>query len=220
MRENIIVSIKWLELSLDHRETSQILYESLYSSFPSNQIHSYFEWIFCYFLYNRFMQKDRLHNVAFIDGQNLYRWLDWDLDFQRFRIYLHDKYHIEEAYYFIGYDDQSGLYTSLQKAGFIVIFNPHKESQISSKKWNVDVNLAFHMMKTLIEGNVGNIMLISGDGDYKPVVDYLIEKNRFLRILAPNMKYCSSLYKKWSNFPKQYISTLADLQSLLQYHKK
>ncbi len=166
------------------------------------------------------MEKKKIKNLAFIDWQNLYRWLEWNLDYQRFRVYIQDKYNIEEAYYFIGYDDQSGLYTKLQKAGFIVVFNPHKESQISSKKWNVDVNLAFHMMRSLIEDDFSEIMLISGDGDYKPVVEYLIEKNRFLRILAPNMQYCSSLYKKWANFPKKYISSFSDLRSTLEYKKR
>ena len=49
------------------------------------------------------MEHQKIHNNAFIDGQNLYRGLDWDLDYARFRVYLRDKYHIEEAYYFIGY---------------------------------------------------------------------------------------------------------------------
>ena len=165
------------------------------------------------------MQKQKIHNIAFIDGQNLYMWLPWKLDYTRFRVYLKDKYHIEEAYYFIGYDDENWLYVRLQQAGFIVTFNPHKESQMSTKKWNVDVNLAFHMMKSFIENDSHQIMLISGDGDYKPVIEYLIHKKRFLRILAPNMQYCSSLYKKWSNFPRQYISTIADLREVLEYKK-
>ena len=75
------------------------------------------------------------------------------------------------------------------------------------------------MMKSFIENDSHQIMLISGDGDYKPVVEYLIHKKRFLRILAPNMQYCSSLYKKWSNFPRQYISTMADLREVLEYKK-
>ena len=40
------------------------------------------------------------------------------------------------------------------------------------------------------------IILVSGDGDYKKVVDYLIKKNRFEKILFPNKKFASSLYKK------------------------
>jgi uncharacterized LabA/DUF88 family protein len=58
------------------------------------------------------------------------------------------------------------------------------------------VNLTFHMMRSLIEDDFDAVILISGDGDYEPVVSYLIEKDKFSKILAPNMQYCSSLYKK------------------------
>jgi hypothetical protein len=52
-------------------------------------------------------------------------------------------------------------------------------------------------MKNLIENiNLGKIVIISGDGDYKKLVDYLISKNKFLKILFPNKKFASSLYKK------------------------
>lgn len=40
------------------------------------------------------------------------------------------------------------------------------------------------------------IVLVSGDGDYKLLVDFLIEENRFKKILFPDRKYASSLYKK------------------------
>jgi uncharacterized LabA/DUF88 family protein len=165
------------------------------------------------------MQKKKIHNIAFIDWQNLYRWLWWNLDYSRFRVYLRDKYHIEEAYYFIWYEEQIWLYTGLQKAWFIVVFNRKWETLKSNKKWNVDVNLAFHMMRFFIEEEFDKAILISGDGDYEPVIDYFIEKWKFLKVLAPNMQYCSSLYKKGSNFPQQYINSLQDLKSSLEYKK-
>ena len=40
-------------------------------------------------------------NCAFIDSQNLnlsILSLGWKLDFQRFRVYLRDKYHVQNAY--------------------------------------------------------------------------------------------------------------------------
>ena len=40
------------------------------------------------------------------------------------------------------------------------------------------------------------IVLVSGDGDYKMLVDFLIEENRFEKILFPDQKIASSLYKK------------------------
>ena len=56
---------------------------------------------------------------AFIDSQNLnlgVRDQGWKLDFGRFRVYLKDKYKVEEAFLFIGYIPQNrNLYDSLKK---------------------------------------------------------------------------------------------------------
>jgi hypothetical protein len=48
----------------------------------------------------------RIKNYAFIDGQNLHMGMrdsGITLDFRKFRIYLHEKYDVFAAYYFIGY---------------------------------------------------------------------------------------------------------------------
>jgi len=44
------------------------------------------------------------------------------VDLKKFRIYLKDKYHVNEAYYFLGYisEDEQDLYNNLQKSGFII----------------------------------------------------------------------------------------------------
>ena len=39
------------------------------------------------------------------------------------------------------------------------------------------------------------VVLVSGDGDYFKMVDYLIRKDRFCKLLAPNAKRMSSLYR-------------------------
>lgn len=38
-------------------------------------------------------------------------------------------------------------------------------------------------------------MLVSGDGDYFKMVHYLIDHDRFAKLLAPNKKSASSLYR-------------------------
>ncbi len=43
------------------------------------------------------------------------------------------------------------------------------------------------------------VVLVSGDGDYKMLVDFLIEEHKFEKILFPNRQFRSSLYKKLSN---------------------
>lgn len=60
------------------------------------------------------------NNYAFIDSQNLnlgIRDCSWHLDFARFRTYLKDKYHVTQAFLFVGYvSGNEALYTDLQRA--------------------------------------------------------------------------------------------------------
>jgi uncharacterized LabA/DUF88 family protein len=151
-------------------------------------------------------------NYAFIDGQNLHLGVKadgWNVDLNRLRTYLCEKYHVGTAHYFLGVisEDNTDLYTRIQKAGFILQFREHNPKMAGAKKGNVDTDVVFEMMKTLIEEKSEvNIVLVSGDGDYKKVVDYIIKKNRFLKILFPNKRY-SSLYKQLT---AKYFDRLGD----------
>ena len=157
-------------------------------------------------------------NYAFIDGQNLYQWLNWNLDYKRFRIYLKDKYKVEKAYYFLWFiQKESDMYEKLQDSGFILVFNNKWEKLKSSKKWNIDTNLVFQAMKKLIEDDFDNIILVSWDWDYKMMVDYFIEKNKFLKILFPNKKYASSLYNELTN---KYYYHIDNSRQKLEYKKR
>jgi uncharacterized LabA/DUF88 family protein len=143
---------------------------------------------------------DKIKNLAFVDGQNLHlgtKQDKWKVSFQKFRIYLKDKYHVAEAYYFLGYasEAEQKLYTNLQKAGFIVVFKEHYENLKANKKGNVDTDVVFEIMKNLIDNkDFDKIILVSGDGDYKKLIDFLIEKNKLEKILFPNKNFASSLY--------------------------
>ena len=148
-----------------------------------------------------------MNNIAYIDGQNLiygttHSTHPWTVDLKRFRTYLHDKYRVDYAYYFIGaYDDKhKSLYSSIQDSGFILVFREHSDQATSKKKGNVDTDIVFMIMRELIENNSFNkILLISGDGDYWKMVDYLIKKDRFEKLLAPTQNGLSSLYKRISD---------------------
>ena len=146
----------------------------------------------------------RKENFAFIDGQNVYmgtakRELDpWRIDLTRFRIYLEQKYHVTKAFYFLGYLDeaQQPLYEEIQSAGFILIFREHTSLMLGKKKGNVDSEIILHIMKKLFYKEAfDDVVLVSGDGDYKQLVDFLIQEKRFGKILFPDRKRASSLYK-------------------------
>jgi uncharacterized LabA/DUF88 family protein len=142
-----------------------------------------------------------MQNIAFIDGQNLHlgtQEAGWSVDLKKLRIYLRDKLKVEEAYYFLGHINETNqnLYTKLQKSGFIILFKDHHANSISTKKGNVDTDIVFEIMKSLIEEKFNKVVLVSGDGDYNKLVKYLVSKNKFEKILFPNYKFASSLYKE------------------------
>ena len=161
-------------------------------------------------------KKNQRGNYAFIDGQNLYmgtaklKVYPWKINLERFRIYLEQKYHVSNAYYFLGYVQEATqeLYEKIQKAGFVLIFREHNTEMIGKKKGNVDSDIIFHIMKKMYrKEDFEKIILVSGDGDYKLVVDFLIEENRLEKILFPNKKFASSLYKKLGSQYFDYLDT-------------
>ena len=116
------------------------------------------------------------------------------MDFRRFRIYLKEKYGIAKAFIFIGYVPQNqALYTNLQKDGYILVFKPTLNLP-GGIKGNVDAELVLH---TMIEyPNYDKALIITGDGDFYCLVDYLLKKDKLLKLLAPNLYAYSSLYRK------------------------
>ena len=138
------------------------------------------------------------NNYAFIDSQNLnlsIREQGWVLDFAKFRIYLKDKYGIAKAFIFIGYVPQNqDLYTNLQKDGYILIFKPTLNLPSGGVKGNVDAELVLH---TMIEyQNYDKALVVTGDGDFYCLVDYLAKNDKLLKLMIPNMNKFSSLYRK------------------------
>lgn len=164
------------------------------------------------------------NNIAFIDWQNLHLWTsseNWKVDFKRFRIYLKEKYLINEVYLFLWFLDENEqkLYTKLQKSWFILIFREHNSHMKWKKKWNVDADIVFEIMRRLKdEKDFDNIVLVSGDWDYIKLVNYLIENNCLKKILFPN-SFFSSLYRKLQ--PKYWVNlSLSDIRKKIEYKKR
>ncbi len=148
--------------------------------------------------------EERPNNYAFIDSQNLnlgVKSQGWLLSFKRLRIFLRDKYHVEKAFLFIGYVvGNQHLYTSLQEAGYICVFKPTLEVRRGTKgfiKGNVDAELVLH---TMIEfPNYERAVIISGDGDFYCLLEYLDGKDKLAKVIVPNLRF-SSLLRRFSKF--------------------
>lgn len=141
---------------------------------------------------------------AFIDSQNLnlgVKSQGWTLDFAKFRVYLDEKYSVSKAFIFIGMIPQNkSLYKSLKDAGYICIFKPtleHKEGKKVIIKGNVDAELVLHTM--IQYDHYSSAIIVSGDGDFWCLVDYLNKQHKLAKIIVPNSKY-SSLLRQFAQY--------------------
>jgi uncharacterized LabA/DUF88 family protein len=146
-------------------------------------------------------------------GKIIYK--GWKLDFRRFFIYLHDKYKVDKAFLFIGLvAGNEKLYKFLEDVGYTVIYKPtldYSEGKKKFTKGNVDAELVLH---TMIEfPNYSKAIIVSGDGDYYCLVEYLEEKNKLLLIMIPNKTSYSSLLRKYSH----YFVFVTDLRAKLEF---
>lgn len=160
-------------------------------------------------------------NFAFIDSQNLnlgVRSLGWELDWRKFRQYLSNKYSIVKAYLFIGQvAGNESLYTFLQECGYLLIFKPTLHRQQGDKtiiKGNVDAELVLHTM--IQYKNYHQAVIVTGDGDFHCLIEYLDEKRKLLKILAPTKHY-SGLLRKFNQ--KHYIVRIDLLRDSLEQKK-
>lgn len=157
-------------------------------------------------------------NYAFIDSQNLnlgVQEMGWKLNFKRFRKYLLEKYSVEKAYLFIGYlPENQDLYTSLQEYGYVLVFKPVLKQKDGDVKGNVDAEL---VLQSMIDYNEYNeAVIITSDGDFYCLVNYLYNQKKLAIVLSPNRDKCSVLLRKAA---REKIVFIDNLRQKLEYRK-
>ena len=168
------------------------------------------------------MENKKENNFAYIDSQNLHlgvKDMGWILDFKRFRIYLKEKYHVNQAYVFIGFiGGNQGLYTALQEYGYVVIFKPViLNEKIELIKGNIDADLVLQAMIDFHENKFDKAIIVSSDGDFYSLVDYLYEKKKLSAVISPNREKCSSLLRGSAHEKMMYMD---NLRGKLEYKRK
>lgn len=183
------------------------------------------------------LRKKKLGNYAFIDNQNLNvstQKFGWKMDWRKFRQFLKDEYGVTKAYMFIGYVPEfEDMYQSLNEAGFGIVLKPtsagsgvsNDNGQVEGEapengnrskypiKGNVDTDLVLWAMKEL--NNYDKAVIISGDGDFFGLVEYLAEQGKLLKLLVPSVHY-SHLFKPY----EQFVERLDHSRSKLRYYDK
>lgn len=158
------------------------------------------------------------NNYAFIDSQNLnlgIQKMGWKLDWRKFREMLANEFGVTKAFMFIGYlQENEFLYEQMHDLGYLIVLKPTVESHVKegddkrskvqkiqepekkTVKGNIDADLVLYAMKEM--PNYNQAIIVSGDGDFFSLAEYLIAEKRLLHIMTPNWQY-SSLLKEFES---------------------
>jgi uncharacterized LabA/DUF88 family protein len=119
--------------------------------------------------------------ALYIDASNLFhhsRAIGLRIDFDRFRQFFERRgTMLAYAWYYTGVEELStgerplqGLLDFLSYHGYTVVQKPMKEYN-DKKKGNIDVEMTMDIM--MQHGRLDRVILVSGDGDFKPLVDFV-----------------------------------------------
>ncbi len=175
------------------------------------------------------MRRGRKGNYAFIDSQNLnvsVQKFGWKMNWKKFREFLSEKYGVTKAYMFIGYVPEfEDIYEKMHQAGYAVVLKPTfdmsrprpeeagKAKSDKPVKGNIDADMVLWAMKEM--RNYDKAVIVSGDGDFFGLVEYLNQEDKLLKLLTPTGQY-SSLFHQFEN----YIERLDNHRRELAYHDR
>jgi len=134
----------------------------------------------------------------YIDGNNLYRSakeLGFEIDYKKLRGWLRQKYNPTSVYLFIGLvPERVKFYEHLQSCGYILVFK--QTVSVGEKiKGNCDAELVLKATSDYYEKAFSSCILITGDGDFGCLVEFLHDKKSIKCVIAPDEKKCSILIK-------------------------
>jgi uncharacterized LabA/DUF88 family protein len=147
------------------------------------------------------------------NGVTLYQ--GWPLDYRKLFLYLKTKYNVIKTFLFIGkVPGNENLYQYLSNIGYQMEYKPTLQyvngNNTPQTKGNVDSELVLH---TMIEyNNFDKAIIVSGDGDYFCLVEYLEKNGKLLHLMIPNKYKYSSLLRPYA----KYMIFVSDLERSLK----
>lgn len=141
------------------------------------------------------MFDEREKIALFIDGANLYataKSLGFDVDYKRLLKEFQKKGYLLRAYYYTAlaedqeYSSIRPLIDWLDYNGYTVVTKPTKEFVDANGrrkiKGNMDIELAVNAME--MAESVDHLVLFSGDGDFRSVVEAIQRKGRKVTVVS------------------------------------
>jgi len=141
----------------------------------------------------------------------------WEVNYRKLSEYLKSRYKASKIFFYAGVKSlRENKFNKLQKFGYVLRLKELKiykkkpaEKKVKcpkcghifikkiyrppEQKANCDVDLTFDAMRYV--SDFSKMILISGDGDFYPLVEFLIKKGRELRIIGESKSTAISLKK-------------------------
>jgi uncharacterized LabA/DUF88 family protein len=142
------------------------------------------------------MSRSRSGRIAlFIDGVNLYatvKALGFEMDFRRLLAEFQGRGHLLRAFYYTAvFDDQEASATRplidwLSYNGYTVVTRTAKEFIDASgrRKINFSMNVELAVNALEISEHVEEIVLFSGDGDFRPLVEAVQRRGARVTVIS------------------------------------
>jgi len=106
------------------------------------------------------------------------------------------------------------LYRQLKSFGYELVFKPTTKDRLGKPKGNIDAELVLHCAAIEFQ-KYDKAVIVSGDGDFRCLYEFLITNKKLERIIIPNLKAQSSLLKDF----QQYKTFLENEKEKLEYKK-
>jgi uncharacterized LabA/DUF88 family protein len=137
--------------------------------------------------------------VVYIDAANIVlsaRNLGFDIDIVRLARYIQDTFRPAHIIFFTGkISSLANEYAALCVRGVEVVFKEvYKEG--TTVKANCDVDIAHRLTLDVQTEVTDSIILLSGDGDFVPVLDFARAKGAEVRVIAFDTMSCSRMIKR------------------------
>lgn len=129
-----------------------------------------------------------MKTYAFIDASNIIygaRAEGWFIDQKKLFRYLKDKYSISKAFFYYGKDSKSpkkeSFLKKLKQFGYTLRVKEVKRFGTRTKA-NCDVDLTMDILLKIKEYN--QAIVLTGDGDFAPLLTYLISQRKKIVIIS------------------------------------
>ena len=160
-----------------------------------------------------------MKSIVYIDASNIIlsaRNINFVLDILKLVTHLKDSLRADLVIYFSGrFSFMQDTFLKLQERGVELVY---KEiyNENSKTKANCDVEITHRITSDILLNVVNKIILLTGDGDFAPLLDFANSKKIEARVMAMDPMSCSLMLKRrdYTN-----ISYLVDLSDLIRNEK-